>query len=104
MNKPLVALLSVCLMGLGSVALAENNAMTNDQDQGSMGMKKTDTMGKDTMKSGDNMMREAPSAGMTKGTTMKKDAMTKGTMKARTHAKKMSKDSMSQDTMQQPMK
>jgi len=110
MNKPLVALLSVCLMGLGSVALAEDNAMTNDQGHGSMGMNKTDTMGKDTKKSEDNMMKEPPSAGMAKDTTMKKetmkkDAMKKGTIEAKKHAKKMSKekDSMSHDSMQKPM-
>ena len=87
MNKPLVALLSVCLMGFGSVALAENNAMTNDQNQGSTGMKKSDTMGKDTMKSEDSMMKEPPSAGMSKSTTSKK-----GAMKSKKHTKKMSKD------------
>jgi len=110
MNKPLVTLLSVCLMGLGSVALAEDNAMTNDQGHGSMGMNKTDTMGKDTKKSEDNMMKEPPSAGMAKDTTMKKetmkkDAMKKGTIEAKKHAKKMSKekDSMSHDSMQKPM-
>jgi hypothetical protein len=90
MNKPLSALLSICLISVAGVSLSLSAAAADDMTQGAMTMQKTDANHMDKGAMTDGTMKPAPKAKETTDKNkMKKDAMTNGAMKPAGHGSMM---------------
>jgi len=99
MNKFYYALLSLCLMNSGSLALAQSGMAMDDMNKGAMSMEKKDKDSMDKGSMGNGSMKKEP---MDNG-MMKKDSMDNDKMNHKTHPMKLHKQKMKNETEQVSM-